>query len=138
MSVGEKLSCLYMTSLLQSRGVNAVYADMSEVISFPTAKSIGLGEDFYANLAVAMGQRVLSLSEGNAVPVITGYFGKVPGGLLEQIGRGYTDLCAALVGIGVRAGELQIWKEVDGIFTADPSKVSQSHRQEVSPRHGQG
>jgi aspartate kinase len=57
------------------------------------------------------------------VPVITGYFGKVPGGLLDQIGRGYTDLCAALVAVGVNARELQIWKEVDGIFTADPRKV---------------
>ena len=122
MSVGEKLSCLYMTALLQSRGVNATYVDMSEVIELPTAKKYGLGEDFYANLAIAMGERVLA-DGPDAVPVITGYFGKVPGGLLEQIGRGYTDLCAALVGIGLRAKELQIWKEVDGIFTADPSKV---------------
>lgn len=58
------------------------------------------------------------------VPVITGYFGTVPGGLMDgEIGRGYTDLCAALVAVGVGAEELQVWKEVDGIFTADPSKV---------------
>ena len=54
---------------------------------------------------------------------VIGYFGSVPGGLLDQIGRGYTDLCAALVAIGVEAEELQVWKEVDGIFSADPSKV---------------
>lgn len=53
----------------------------------------------------------------------TGYFGIVPGGLLDQIGRGYTDLCAALVAIGLGAEELQVWKEVDGIFTADPRRV---------------
>jgi aspartate kinase len=47
----------------------------------------------------------------------------VPDGLLHSIGRGYTDLCAALVAIGTSAKELQIWKEVDGIFTADPRKV---------------
>jgi len=40
-----------------------------------------------------------------------------------EIGRGYTDLCAALMAVGVKADELQVWKEVDGIFTADPSKV---------------
>jgi aspartate kinase len=60
---------------------------------------------------------------GSKVPVLTGYFGQVPGGLLEKIGRGYTDLCAALVAVGLRAAELQVWKEVDGIFTADPRKV---------------
>lgn len=31
-------------------------------------------------------------------------------------------MCAALCAIGLQARELQIWKEVDGIFTADPFK----------------
>lgn len=39
------------------------------------------------------------------------------------MGRGYTDLAAALLAAGLGAIELQIWKEVDGIFTADPRKV---------------
>ena len=52
-----------------------------------------------------------------------GFFGPVPGSLLRQIGRGYTDLCAAVLAVGLQASELQIWKEVDGIFTADPRKV---------------
>jgi aspartate kinase len=56
--------------------------------------------------------------------VVTGYFGNVPGSLLSQVGRGYTDLCAALCAVGLHAAELQIWKEVDGVFTADPRKVS--------------
>jgi aspartate kinase len=47
----------------------------------------------------------------------------VPGSLLKQVGRGYTDLAAALLSAGLGATELQIWKEVDGIFTADPRKV---------------
>lgn len=47
----------------------------------------------------------------------------MPGSLLSQIGRGYTDLCAALCAVGTAAAELQVWKEVDGIFTADPRKV---------------
>lgn len=47
----------------------------------------------------------------------------MPGSLLTTIGRGYTDLCAALLAVGLDADELQVWKEVDGIFTADPRKV---------------
>lgn len=119
-SVGEKLSCLYMTALLQDMGANAVYVDLSEIIQFSVVK--GLGDDFYKNLGLAIAERVNAHGE-DAVPVITGYFGHVPGGLLEQIGRGYTDLCAALAAVGLCARELQIWKEVDGIFTADPRKV---------------
>lgn len=54
---------------------------------------------------------------------MTGFFGPVPGSLLHQVGRGYTDLCSALLAVGLQASELQIWKEVDGIFTADPRRV---------------
>ncbi|TQW03007.1 aspartokinase [Cordyceps javanica] len=43
--------------------------------------------------------------------------------LASEVGRGYTDLCAALCAVGLGAAELQIWKEVDGILTADPSRV---------------
>lgn len=39
------------------------------------------------------------------------------------MGRGYTDLLSSLLAVGLEATELQIWKEVDGIFTADPRKV---------------
>lgn len=116
---GEKLSCLYMASLLQDKGVEAAYIDLSDVIDFDMGK--GLNDDFYKNLSDALARAVSTC--GDAVPVITGYFGTVPGGLLTQIGRGYTDLCAALVAVGLHASELQIWKEVDGIFTADPRKV---------------
>ena len=99
-----------------------------------------LGQEFYDQLAIRLGQRIREC--GSRVPVITGehdnhhiftpsslmrlvlgYFGPVPGSILAQIGRGYTDLCAALCAVGVNARELQVWKEVDGIFTADPRKV---------------
>lgn len=44
--------------------------------------------------------------------------------MLKSIGRGYTDLTAALLAVALNAQELQIWKEVDGIFTADPRKCA--------------
>lgn len=84
--------------------------------------SAQLDASFY-EAAIAAFARKLSACE-NRVPVVTGFFGNVPGSLIDgDIGRGYTDLCAALCAVGLRAEELQIWKEVDGIFTADPSKV---------------
>ncbi|KAJ5220789.1 uncharacterized protein N7469_009676 [Penicillium citrinum] len=119
-STGEKLSCRLMAAILQDRGVDSQYVDLSEVIDFPIGAH-GLDQDFYNSLAAALGKKVAEC--GHRVPVITGYFGTIPGGLLDQVGRGYTDLCAALVAVGTHAKELQVWKEVDGIFTADPRKV---------------
>jgi aspartate kinase len=119
-SAGEKLSCRFMATLLQDRGVDSEYVDLADIIDFPVGAQ-GLDQDFYNDLAGALGTKLRACAP--KVPVVTGYFGSVPGGLLDKIGRGYTDLCAALVAVGVRAKELQVWKEVDGIFTADPRKV---------------
>lgn len=123
-SKGEKLSCRYMAALLNDRGTPAQYCDVSDLIKYNSpAKDVS--EQFYQGLAVALGKEVEAC--GDKVPVITGFFGNVPGGILNSVGRGYTDLCAALVAVGINARELQIWKEVDGIFTADPRKVPTAH-----------
>jgi aspartate kinase len=119
MSVGEKLSCRFTAALLEDHGVASEYVDVSDIIDFHIKGT--LDQAFYDKVAAKLGSR---LKECQAqVPVITGFFGMVPGGLLDKIGRGYTDLCAALVAVGLHAQELQVWKEVDGIFTADPRKV---------------
>ena len=82
----------------------------------------GLNHEFYRGMATTLREKILACED--RVPILTGYFGTVPGGLMDgEIGRGYTDLCAALIAVGIKADELQVWKEVDGIFTADPSKV---------------
>jgi aspartate kinase len=119
MSAGEKLSCRFIAALLQDQGVDSEYVDLSKVIDFETDGR--LNQQFYDHVARNIANRLQAC--GSKIPVVTGYFGPVPGGLLEKVGRGYTDLCAALVAVGLGATELQVWKEVDGIFTADPRKV---------------
>lgn len=124
-SKGENLSCRFMTTMLRDRDVDAEFVDLSDVVDFD-GDTDDLNDNFYRNLAFALARRIKAC--GTKVPVVTGYFGPVKGGLLHEIGRGYTDLCAALIAVGLKADgqateELQIWKEVDGIYTANPSKV---------------
>ncbi|KAJ1892293.1 Aspartokinase [Kickxella alabastrina] len=117
---GEKLACEYVAAILQDKGIDAKYVNLEKVIDRHfDAKH--LDQTFYDYLA----QRLATVARacGDSVPVMTGYFGPCPGSILYSIGRGYTDLTAALVAVGVGAQELQVWKEVDGIFTADPRKV---------------
>lgn len=118
-SKGEVLSARFVAFLLQDRGIDSQFVDLSDIVNFSTIHD--LDQDFYDQLAICLKFKIEQC--GERVPVVTGSFGVVPGGLLNQIGRGYTDLCAALIAVGLGAEELQIWKEVDGIFTADPRKV---------------
>ncbi|KAF1936053.1 hypothetical protein EJ02DRAFT_438796 [Clathrospora elynae] len=109
--VGEKLSCLLMTALLQIKGANAVCVDLSEITN-RSSTAIASDEELYRELARLIRIEILALGP-KVVPVITGFFGKVPGGLLEQVGRGYTDLCAAVVAVGLQALELQICRDAN-------------------------
>ncbi|KAL7625667.1 hypothetical protein AAE478_004888 [Parahypoxylon ruwenzoriense] len=119
-SFGEKLSCRFMAYLLKDRNVEAEYVDLSDVMHYDSSDRISPA--FYKDAAAIFRKRIQACND--RVPVVTGFFGNVPGSLVDgEIGRGYTDLCAALVAVGLKAEELQVWKEVDGIFTADPTKV---------------
>ncbi|PFH45882.1 hypothetical protein AMATHDRAFT_70983 [Amanita thiersii Skay4041] len=123
--LGERLGCKIMTAVLRDQGIDAEYVSLEDVVPWTEEQENAfegtLGQDFYDAVAMAVGQRIKQCAP--RVPVVTGFFGPVPGSLLHQVGRGYTDLLSALLAVGVEAAELQIWKEVDGIFTADPRKV---------------
>ncbi|PWN27866.1 aspartate kinase [Jaminaea rosea] len=141
LSLGERLSCRLVVASLQDLGIPAELVGLESVIDAAFLEEVGkrraspgggvggvgvgeenqLDQHFYDLLAERLGERCRN---AQGVPVVTGYFGAVPGSLLQQVGRGYTDLCAALCAVGLGALELQIWKEVDGVFTADPRKVS--------------
>lgn len=116
--VGEKLSCRIVAAVLQDRDVDATFVSLDNIVDREFER---LDQHFYDYLGTRMAEEVAKC--GHSVPVITGFFGIVPGSLLSTVGRGYTDLCAALTAVGLGAEELQVWKEVDGIFTADPRKV---------------
>ncbi|KAF8970456.1 Aspartate/glutamate/uridylate kinase [Flammula alnicola] len=122
--LGERLACKFMTAVLRDQGIDAEYVSLEDIVPPYEGEIVpekALPQEFYDNLAVALGERLREC--GARVPVVTGFFGPIPGSLLRQVGRGYTDLCSALLAVGLEASELQIWKEVDGIFTADPRKV---------------
>lgn len=124
MACGEKLSCLFMTALCNDRGCKAHYVDLSHIVPSDYSTN-NLDNSFYAFLVQAFKEKLQPVvqSKERIVPIITGFFGLLPMGLLNGVGRGYTDLCAALIAVALNADELQVWKEVDGIFTADPRKV---------------
>ncbi|KAJ3171787.1 Aspartokinase [Geranomyces variabilis] len=120
-STGEKLSARIFAALLQSVGVDAIYVSLDKLIEKDFDEKT-IDQSFYDYITARLTEVLGSLADSQ-VPIVTGYLGPVPGSILTTIGRGYTDLTAALIAVGVKAQEVQIWKEVDGIFTADPRKA---------------
>ena len=140
MQQGIDAELVSLESIVDETNIEEDFPASSSSKDEGTSGSGQLSQGFYDRLSKKLGERILAC--GDRVPVITGqsafaqrtvrrgslttkpgYFGVVPGSLLTQVGRGYTDLCASLIAVGLSASELQVWKEVDGIFTADPRKV---------------
>ncbi|KAJ4177299.1 Aspartokinase [Fusarium falciforme] len=129
-ALGEKLACIVLAAALTGRGIPAEAVMLDNVVEAVFGRSLldqksalsDLGGDFYRALSGEIATRIHAC--GTKIPVLSGFFGIMPESLLKAVGRGYSDLCAAMCAVGVNAVELQIWKEVDGIFTADPRKVS--------------
>ncbi|KAH7110550.1 aspartate kinase [Dendryphion nanum] len=129
LAVGETLSCRIMTGSLLSKGISAstvilddivqeAYGQEHQQLSRAFKKN---PSQFLSGLLGAIENRISNCR--GMVPVITGFFGSMPDSLVHNVGRGYSDLCAAMCAATLNASCLEIWKEVDGIFTADPRKI---------------
>ncbi|HEX4564989.1 MAG TPA: aspartate kinase, partial [Vicinamibacterales bacterium] len=57
------------------------------------------------------------------VVVVGGFVGSGPDGATTTLGRGGSDYSAAVLGACLLADEIEIWTDVDGVFTADPRVV---------------
>jgi aspartate kinase len=62
------------------------------------------------------------------VPIIGGFFGATADGRTTTLGRGGSDMSAAVIGAALGAEEIEIWTDVDGVMTADPRRVPAARR----------
>jgi aspartokinase/homoserine dehydrogenase 1 len=67
--------------------------------------------------------RLCSLVREGVVPVVTGFIGATPEGVLTTLGRGGSDYSATILGAALDADEVIIWTDVDGVLTGDPRVV---------------
>ena len=121
-AIGEKLSAIILSAYLNSKNLDSAFLDLSELITHSYKSADFL---FLQDLRNLLKKRIEEVP--GKIPVATGFLGHVPGGILEGIGRGYSDFTAAAIAASVHAKELQIWKEVDGIYSADPRKVDNAY-----------
>lgn len=61
--------------------------------------------------------------ERGVVPVVAGFQGVTPEGHITTLGRGGSDTTAVAIGAALGAEVVEIYKDVEGILTADPKLV---------------
>jgi aspartate kinase len=119
-SYGERLSSEMVTLALDGMGIPTVHIDARDVIvtDHRHTHAAPLLPQTYARLAAT----ISPLAEERVV-VMGGFIGATEDGVTSTLGRGGSDFTAAIVGAGIGAEEIQIWTDVDGMLTADPTLI---------------
>jgi len=117
-SYGERLSSYIVSLAFEHFGLPAAHVDSRKVIVTDRrhTQAAPLFPETYARLAAT-----LPALAKNKVVVMGGFIGATEDGVTSTLGRGGSDFTASIVGAGVSAEEIQIWTDVDGMLTADPT-----------------
>ena len=117
MCCGEIISSVVMCNDLYKHGITAVpltggQAGIITNSNFTDAQSIKVDTT-----------NIMKIVESGKVPVITGFQGVTENGFFTTLGRGGSDTSACILGVALKAKEIAIYTDVDGIMTADPRVV---------------
>lgn len=120
-SFGERLSAFII----------AHYVEQFTAASFVDARSFVITDDHFTQAAVqfdvsnpAINAYFEPLLKNKIIPIITGFIGSTSEKRTTTIGRNGSDYSAAIIGAALNAETIEIWTDVDGIYSADPRIVS--------------
>jgi aspartate kinase len=118
LSCGEAISAVVFAAELREQGLQTTVLSGSQAGI--------LTDDRHGNariLSVCTDRLVRELRD-NHVVVVMGYQGKTESGDVTTLGRGGSDTTATAIGTALGADRVDIFSDVDGIFTADPRVVT--------------
>ena len=127
-SYGERLSSYVVTLAFQHFGVPSVHVDSRKLVVTDRrhTHAAPIFAETYKRLAAT-----LPPLAAEKVVVMGGFIAATEEGVTTTLGRGGSDYTASIVGAGVNAEEIQIWTDVDGMLTADPTILPGGHRVKV-------
>lgn len=119
---GEVWSAHLLATYLRGRGVSAAMLDAREVLVVTPADPTPL-VDWDASAA---NLQAWLTNHDEDVVVITGFIASDPTGAPVTLGRNGSDYSASIFSSLLKAAELTIWTDVDGVMSADPRLVPQA------------
>jgi aspartate kinase len=117
MACGEIITTTYISSMLNSAGCKAV--------AFTGLQAGILTDSNFGNADVLTvdTNRLMEYLEDDYIVVVAGFQGYDEKYNVTTLGRGGSDTTAALLGEALKADEIEIYTDVDGVMTADPRVI---------------
>ncbi len=125
-SFGERLAAPILAGTLQSMGMDAVHLTGGDagIITNANYGNAQLTSDAEQTIR----GRIMPLLDDNKIPVISGYTGETKKGITTTLGRGGSDYTATIIGAAIDADEVWLWKETEGIMSADPKIIKDARK----------
>lgn len=121
---GEMFSSRLVHQALCQAGVNAVHADAR--VCIVTDNRHGRATPIIDTTAQRLHEMLGPLLERAQIPVLAGFIAATLEGVTTTLGRGGSDLTAAIVGAALCATKIEIWTDVDGVMTTDPKLCAEA------------
>lgn len=118
---GERLLARIFVAVLAEHGIAAEYVDAPDIIV--TELRLGSLWPNFPRCERNAKKLVLPIIDDGRVVIMPGYIGSGPSGEVVTLGRGGSDFAAAILARSVHADAVTLFKEVDGLMTADPKSV---------------
>lgn len=119
-AIGELLSSRIVAAALEDVDLPTTWVDARRVlITDSSTPAAPLMDETRARCR----ELLVPLVAAGRIPVLGGFIGSTTAGVTTTLGRGGSDYSASIFGVGVRASEIQIWTDVDGMLTADPRVI---------------
>ena len=124
LATGEQASAALLAITLNSMGVKAV--------SLTGGQAGILANDYYGNGEILEidTDTINEYLDQNYAVIITGFQGVNKRGEVVTLGRGGSDASAVALAAALSADSCRIYKDVDGIYTADPRKDTSAQKLE--------
>ncbi|KAF8025453.1 hypothetical protein BT93_F2325 [Corymbia citriodora subsp. variegata] len=120
---GELWSAQLLSSVIKKNGVDCNWMDTREVLIVSPTNSNQVDPDFPESQ-----QRLEKWYSQNPSKTIiaTGFIASTPYNIPTTLKRDGSDFSAAIMGALLRARQVTIWTDVDGVYSADPRKVGEA------------
>ncbi|XWS21963.1 hypothetical protein CRYUN_Cryun30bG0103200 [Craigia yunnanensis] len=120
---GELWSAQMLSYVVRKNGLDCKWMDTREVLVVNPTSSNQVDPDFLESE-----RRLEKWFSQNPSKIIiaTGFIASTPQNIPTTLKRDGSDFSAAIMGALFRACQVTIWTDVDGVYSADPRKVSEA------------
>lgn len=119
-SVGERISVSLLAMALSLKNKKAVSLTGSQ------AGIITCENHTEAKIIDVQPKRLIPILERKEIAIVAGFQGVSRKGEITTLGRGGSDTSAVALAVALQADRVEFYKDVAGIFDADPKKNSQA------------